>query len=60
MPYFHVADIEAGMKRVEELGGAVVMGKSEAPDTGWFTVIEDPAGAVCYIMQLAKADPWVE
>lgn len=60
MVYFHVADIDAAMKRVEELGGKVVTPKMEAPDTGWFTVIEDPAGAVFYIMQLAKADPWIE
>lgn len=58
MVYFHVADIDAAMKRVEELGGRVVTQKMEAPDTGWFTVIEDPAGAVFYIMQLANADPW--
>ncbi len=60
MPYFHVADIDAAMKRVEELGGKVVTQKMEAPDAGWFTVIEDPAGAVFYIMQLAKADLWEE
>jgi len=60
MPYFHVADIDAAMKQVEALGGRVVTQKMEAPDTGWFTVIEDPAGAVFYIMQLVKADPWQE
>ncbi len=60
MVYFHVADIDAAMKRVQELGGRVVTQKMEAPDTGWFTVIEDPTGAVFYIMQLAKADPWEE
>ena len=60
MVYFHVEDIDAAMKRVEELGGKVVTPKMEAPETGWFTVIEDPAGAVFYIMQLAKADRWIE
>ena len=60
MVYFHVADIDGAMERVEELGGRVVTQKMEAPDTGWFTVIEDPAGAVFYIMQLEKADPWAE
>ncbi len=60
MVYFHVEDIDAAMKQVEALGGKVVTQKMEAPDTGWFTVIEDPAGAVFYIMQLAKADPWEE
>ena len=60
MPYFHVANIDDGMKRVEELGGAVVMGKYEAPDTGWWSVVRDPAGAVFYIMQLIKAEAWEE
>ncbi len=60
MVYFHVADIDAAMNRVAELGGRVVTQKMEAPDTGWFTVVQDPAGAVFYIMQLAKADPWEE
>jgi predicted enzyme related to lactoylglutathione lyase len=60
MVYFHVEDIDAAMKRVEELGGRVVTQKMEAPDTGWFTVIEDPTDAVFYIMQLAKVDPWEE
>ncbi len=60
LPYFNVADIDAAMKRVEELGGRVITQKMEAPDNGWFTVIEDPAGAVFYIMQLVKADPWIE
>ncbi len=60
MPYFHVASIDAGMQRVEELGGAVVMGKREAPETGWWAVVRDPAGAHFYIMELVKADPWIE
>ncbi len=60
MVCFHVEDIDAAMKRVEELGGRVVTQKMETFDTGWFTVIEDPAGAVFYIMQLVRADPWVE
>ena len=60
MPYFHVADVEAAMSRVEALGGAVVMGKREAPDTGWWSLVKDPAGAHFYIMQLIKADPWIE
>ena len=58
--YFHVEDIDVAMKRVEELGGKVVTPKMEAPDTGWFTVVEDPASAHFYIMQLDKTDPWEE
>ena len=58
MPYFHVANIEDGMKRVEELGGDVVVGKNEAPETGFWSIVKDPAGAHFYIMQLFKADAW--
>lgn len=60
MPYFHVASINDAMKRVEALGGTVVVGKHEAPDTGWWSVVRDPAGAHFYVMQLLKAEPWVE
>ncbi len=59
-PYFHVADIDAAMKRVEELGGKLLTPKMDAPDTGQFSVVQDPAGATFYIMQLAKADAWEE
>ena len=60
MPYFHVADIDEGMRRVEALGGAIVMGKTEAPGAGWWSVVKDPAGAHFYIMQLIQAEPWQE
>jgi len=60
MVYFHVSDIDAAMKRVETLGGKVITQKMEAPATGWFTVVEDPAGAPFYIMQLEQAEPWQE
>ncbi len=60
LPYFHVADIDTAMQRVVELGGKVITQKMEAPDTGWFTVVADPAGAVFYIMQLLNADAWQE
>ena len=60
MVYFHVADIDAGIKRVTELGGTITVPKHEIPDGGWWSVVADPAGANFYIMQLEKADPWVE
>ena len=60
MPYFHVANVDDAMKRVEELGGAVVVGKHEAPDTGWWSIVKDPAGAHFYLMQLINAQPWQE
>ncbi len=58
--YFTVADIDEATRRVEELGGAVVMAKHEAPGTGTFSVVKDPAGSHFYVIQLVTAEAWQE
>lgn len=58
LPHFHVADIDAAMQRVDALGGQVITQKMEASAAGCFAVVEDPAGARFYIMQLTRAEPW--
>ncbi len=60
MVYFHVADIDAGIRRVQELGGSITVPKHEIPDGGWWSVVADPAGAHFYIMQRTLAEPWIE
>jgi predicted enzyme related to lactoylglutathione lyase len=42
--YIHSDDIEADLKKVEELGGTVVMPKTEIPGTGWYGQFKDPTG----------------
>ena len=42
--YIDSEDIDADMKRVEELGGTVVLPKMEIPGTGWFGIFKDPTG----------------
>lgn len=42
--YIHSDDIEADLKKVEELGGTVVTPKTEIPGTGWFGQFKDPTG----------------
>ena len=42
--YIHSDDIDADLKRVEELGGTVVTPKTEIPGTGWFGQFKDPTG----------------
>ena len=42
--YIHSDNIEADLKKVEELGGSVVVPKTEIPGTGWFAQFKDPAG----------------
>lgn len=44
--YIDSNDIEADLKRVEQLGGTVVQPKMEIPGTGWFGVFKDPTGNV--------------
>ncbi len=42
--YFGSQDVEADLRRVEALGGKVIIPKTEIPNTGWFGIFEDPAG----------------
>jgi len=42
--YIHSDDIEADLKRVEELGGTVVTPKTDIPGIGWFGQFKDPTG----------------
>lgn len=42
--YISSTDIDADLKRVEELGGQIVAPKTEIPDTGWFGIFTDPTG----------------
>ncbi len=42
--YFGSQDVDADLRRVEELGGKVVVPKTEIPNTGFFGIFEDPAG----------------
>ena len=58
MVYFHVADIDASIQRVTELGGTIALPKHEIPDGGWWSVVADPAGAHFYIMQRLHTDTW--
>ena len=46
MVYIDSDDIEADLRRVEQLGGSVVTPKTEIPGTGWFGVFKDPTGNV--------------
>ncbi|GAB4419711.1 MAG: hypothetical protein Kow002_07550 [Anaerolineales bacterium] len=42
--YVNSEDIEADLKKAEELGGTILTPKSEIPDTGWFGMFKDPTG----------------
>jgi predicted enzyme related to lactoylglutathione lyase len=44
--YIHSDDIEADLKKVEELGGKVIHPKAEIPQMGWYAFFQDPTGNV--------------
>lgn len=44
--YVAVEDVDANAKLAEELGGKVVRGPMDIPNTGRFAIIEDPTGAM--------------
>jgi uncharacterized protein len=46
LPYFQVADCDASTGKATELGGKVTMPPMDIPNTGRFSVISDPQGAV--------------
>lgn len=52
MPYVAVDDVEASVKRVEELGGKVCVPPSDIPNVGRFSVITDPTGATISLITL--------
>jgi uncharacterized protein len=42
--YVETDDIEGALRKVEELGGSVVLPKTDIPGIGWFAVLNDPTG----------------
>lgn len=42
--YIDSDDIDADLEKIRKHGGKVLMGKTEIPNTGWFSLFEDPTG----------------
>ena len=49
--YMRVDDVEAATKRAADLGAKVLASKQLVPDTGWFSLCTDPAGATFGLWQ---------
>ncbi|MFC3033501.1 VOC family protein [Pseudoalteromonas fenneropenaei] len=56
MIYFAVANTDAMLTKVEQLGGQVCVPATDIPEVGRFAVITDPSGAVCSILQSCMND----
>ncbi len=52
--YIDVADLDESVRRVADLGGTIVMGKTAVPKTGYFAICRDTEGNV---FGLWKTDP---
>jgi predicted enzyme related to lactoylglutathione lyase len=42
--YVNTDDLDASLARAEELGGSVVVPRTEIPMMGWFAIFRDPSG----------------
>ncbi len=42
--YVGTDDVDATLRKVEQLGGKVLTPKMEIPNTGWMAIFEDPHG----------------
>jgi predicted enzyme related to lactoylglutathione lyase len=54
IPYVQVDDLRVATDKAKSLGGKVMKDVTEVPDMGWFSIIEDPTGA---ILGLWKSNP---
>jgi predicted enzyme related to lactoylglutathione lyase len=55
MTYFAVADCDASVKRVKELGGRLVSGPNDIPQVGRSAMVADPDGAMFTLIRLTPA-----
>ena len=54
--YIDSDDIEADLRKVEQLGGKILQPKMEIPQTGWFGIFQDPTGNVLALFTSMNPD----
>jgi uncharacterized protein len=55
MPYFQVTDCDASTAKATGLGAAVMVPPHDIPQTGRFSILKDPQGAMFAVFMLARA-----
>jgi predicted enzyme related to lactoylglutathione lyase len=55
MPYFQVADADASVAKVQQLGGKVMVPPTDIPKTGRFAIASDPQGAMFAVFTFTQA-----
>lgn len=51
MPYVAVTSVDDFSAKATNLGAKLIMEKTEIPETGYFSLIEDPTGAYTYLFE---------
>jgi predicted enzyme related to lactoylglutathione lyase len=51
LSYVGVDDVKAATAKAKSLGAEIVQDSIEVPNTGWFTLIKDPTGAMLGLWQ---------
>jgi hypothetical protein len=54
LSYVLVDDVDASLKKATDLGGSVIVDKTEIPEMGHFGVLADPSGAALGVYQATK------
>jgi len=54
MPYFQVASADASVAKAKELGGSVMVGPQDIPNTRRFAIVSDPQGAMFAVFQFTN------
>jgi predicted enzyme related to lactoylglutathione lyase len=54
MPYFQVANCDASSAKVKELGGSIMVGPQDIPNTGRFAIASDPQRAIFAVFQFTN------
>jgi predicted enzyme related to lactoylglutathione lyase len=55
VPYVLVEDVRSTTDKAKSLGATLVKDVSEVPGMGWFSIINDPTGAMLGLWQARKA-----
>jgi predicted enzyme related to lactoylglutathione lyase len=56
LPYFAVEDCDRTVEKAKGLGAKVLAPPMDIPDTGRFSVLQDPQGAAFAVIRLLKPD----
>ncbi len=51
LPYVSVEDVRASTQKATSLGGKIMKDVTEVPGMGWFSIIQDPTGAILGLWQ---------